>query len=269
MKFLIINADDVGFSGPINEAVKKGCQAGSITGVSVMACGAFFNEAVSMLKEIGKKETGVHLTLTGKCGKFAESYKDFALKYFMKKIDPGKVYAELSSQIRKVRDAGFDVTHLDSHEHVHMFPEILKLTIKLAEEYDIPYIRFPRESSRVMTKKFSVGDLARHISLAAFTSAGKKRIHTSSLKYNEHFLGHFHAGRIDEDSFRFMLDNLREGITELAVHPSVRSETFFRESPWYKNAEKEFDLLVKKDWKEELGSLGIRLVTHKKIVAEA
>ncbi|MGB3082949.1 MAG: ChbG/HpnK family deacetylase [Candidatus Omnitrophota bacterium] len=266
MKSLIINADDVGFSDAINEAAKECFLAGSITGVSLMTRGARFDEAASMLREIGKKDAGVHLTLTGPCGTFAESYRDLAMRYFLGKVDLDEIYAELSGQIKKVRDAGLEVTHLDGHEHVHMFPDILRLTIRLAKEYGVPYIRFPLEVSSIMMKSFSLKDLVRHFSLAAFIPVGKKCLQASGLKCNEYFFGHFHAGRIDSEVFRFMLDNLREGVTELAVHPSVRSESFYRESPWYKNTGEEFNALIEKGWKELLPALGILLVPHKKVI---
>lgn len=267
MRRLIINADDVGFSDAINEAARECYLKGSITGASIMACGPRFDEAADMLREIGREEVGVHLTLTG-MKRFAHDYKNFALKYFLKKINPEQVYTELSSQIKRVRDKGLDITHLDSHEHVHMFPGVLSIVIKLALEFDIPYIRLPLESLRVAVKSFSVKDAARHVSLAAFVSAGKKQIAKNNLRHNDHFLGHFHSGRVDHDIFRFMIDNLSEGVTELAVHPSTGSGSFYEEFPWYKHTKKEFELLTGKDWEGELANADIQLVTHKKI-AEA
>ena len=263
MKFLIINADDVGFSDAINAAVRECYISGAITGASIMACCPRFNEAVKILLEIGKEEVGVHLTLTG-MKKFAHNYKSFALKYSMGRIDLGKAYEELSGQVKKVRDKGLNITHIDSHEHIHMFPGVLNIAIKLALEFNIPYVRLPFESSRMMTKSFSVKDAVRHVSLAAFIPSGKRQISQIGLEHNDYFLGHFHAGRIDDDILRFMISNLREGVTELAVHPSAGSEAFYREFPWYKSTKKEFDFLVNKTWKEELAGSGVRLVTHKK-----
>jgi predicted glycoside hydrolase/deacetylase ChbG (UPF0249 family) len=282
MKSLIINADDVGFSSAINEAARICYQEGRITGVSVTACGTRFLEAAEMLRGIEKKDVGVHLTLTGdlspcaqdksgvstligRDGKFMNGYKSFASRYFLGKIDPAQVYLELSSQIKKVQDEGLTVTHLDSHEHVHMFPEILEATIKLAGEFNVPYIRLPLEPSRIMRKSFSVGDFMRHFSLVLFTPGGKKRVTQANIKYNRTFLGHFHAGRINYDVFCFLLDNLREGINELAVHPAVSSEDFSKKYPWYKNAEGEFSFLTKENWKKRIASSGIRLASHKDV----
>ncbi|MGB2629704.1 MAG: ChbG/HpnK family deacetylase [Candidatus Omnitrophota bacterium] len=280
MKSLIINADDVGFSGPINEAVKACCLDGRITGVSVMASGPCFKEAAEMLKEIGKKDVGVHLTLTGNSfpcagdrskvstlvgsdGKFPAGYKTFAFRYFLGKIGAREVRLELSAQIKRVLDEGLVVTHLDSHEHVHMFPEILDLTIRLSKEFGVPYIRFPRESPGIILKRFSVKDFARYASLAVFVSKGKGQITRAGVGRNDAFLGHFHAGRMDEGVFTFLLDRLSDGINEVAVHPSTSSGDFFRECPWYRNAEKEFDFLMNGRWKGRLEAEGIRLVSHK------
>jgi hypothetical protein len=109
-------------------------------------------------------------------------------------------------------------------------------------------------------------DLIRHFSLAAFIPQGKKCLKASGLKYNEYFFGHFHAGRITGEILRFMLNRLHEGVTELAVHPSVRSENFYKESPWYENTGEEFSVLIEKGWKELLPALGIQLVSHKEAI---
>ncbi|MFQ5952648.1 MAG: carbohydrate deacetylase [Candidatus Omnitrophota bacterium] len=283
-KQLIINADDAGFSDPINEAVKACYLGGKITGASLMACGDRFKEAASMLREIGKNDVGVHFTLTGKLspcvedksrvatlvnkdGRLAADYKIFALRYLLGRIDLDQVYLELKTQIKRVLDEGLAVTHFDSHENVHMFPDVFDVTKNLAEEFKVPYVRMPVEPSSIMLKGFSIKDFVRRSSLIAFASKNKKRIGDVSFMSNDIFLGHFHAGRMDYDIFFFMMNRLGEGISELAVHPSILSEDFFNKFPWYKNAEKEFDFLINEDWKGRLDALGVRLVTHREAVA--
>ncbi|MGD2278749.1 MAG: ChbG/HpnK family deacetylase [Candidatus Omnitrophota bacterium] len=285
MKSLIVNIDDVGLSGAINEAAKLCYKSGAITGVSVMACGSRFKEAADMLKEAGKKEVGAHLTLTGKItpcaerskvdsllaqgGAFANSYKDLAHKYFSRKLKHDQVYIELSSQVKKIRDAGLSVTHLDSHEHVHMLPMILELTMKLAKEFDVPYVRLPLEPSGLMLKRFTTKDFVRRASLALFTKGGKGRMEAEKIGHNDFFMGHFHAGRVDRDIFCHMLDSLREGVSEIALHPGVFSESFVNEYPWYRNAEKELDLLMDDDWRKRLDEMGVRFLTHGEAVSSS
>jgi len=280
MKFLIINADDCGFSDAVNEAVERCYRAGRITGVSIMAVGACFQQAAGMLKNIEKTDVGVHMTLTGrlspctedraridtllnKDGTFPADYKSLGLRCLLRKLRQGQVYLELREQIEKVLNEGLSVTHLDSHEHVHMFPEVFDATLKLASEFNIPYIRIPLENPAAITKSFAIKDLVRYGGLRVFASRGRKLIAGTSLKYNDVFCGHFHSHRIDDSILSAMIGNISEGVSELAVHPSVLSEDLVKRFPQYRNAHIELDAIMNGRWKERLGAEGITLVSHK------
>jgi len=283
MKFLIINADDCGFSDSLNEAVERCYRCGRITGVSVMAVGARFQQAAEMLRNIGRTDVGVHMTLTGslppctedrsridtilnKDGTFPADYKSFGLRYLLRKIRPGQVYLEFREQIEKVLKEGLSVTHLDSHEHVHMFPELFDVTLKLASEFKIPYIRIPLENPAAIKKSFAIKDLARYGGLRVFALRGRKLIAGTSLKYNDVFCGHFHSHRIDDGILSAMIGNISEGVSELAVHPSVLSGDLVKRFPQYRNAHIELDALINGRWKERLESERISLVSHKETV---
>jgi predicted glycoside hydrolase/deacetylase ChbG (UPF0249 family) len=283
MKSLIINADDVGLSDSINKAVERCYSSGVITGTSVIGCGRRVREAAGMLRDLGKTEVGAHLTLTGQfepCTKDASNIKTllfgkgvFHGDYgrFMRlcsagKIDIGQVYIELASQIKRIKGEGLEITHLDSHEHVHMFPEVLEVVMTLAEEFKIPYIRLPLEDPVVIKKQFKVRDLLRYGGLRMFALRAKKKLFRKNFDADGNFLGHFHSGRIDDDILFFMITHLREGVSELAVHPGVMSPELLEESPWHRNAQREMDALINGRWKTFADSEGVRLVTHKEAV---
>ena len=279
MKMLIVNADDVGLSGAVNEAVKRCYQAGVITGVSLMACGNKFTEGAEMLRGTGNRDAGAHLTLTGgftPCvkdtslvssllagkGVFTRDYKSFAASCLLGKINSAHLYAELKSQVERVKGEGFRITHLDSHEHVHMFPGVLKTVIALAQEMEVPYVRFPIESPVVIRERFSPKDLARHAALKLFSGAAEKALTRSGIRHNDLFWGHFHSGRIDDDILCFISENVRDGINELAVHPGILSPELLEEFPWYRNSERETEALIGGRWKGILTAGGGCLVSH-------
>lgn len=280
MKSLIINADDAGLSGSINEAVRACYRANVITGTSLMACGTKFAEAAGMLGRIGRPEVGVHLTLTGglppctqdrmrirsllrEGGRFPRDHRSFAALYFRRKIAPEHVRTELAEQIEKVKNGGLRVTHLDGHEHIHMFPDVLKVTLSLALEFGVPYVRLPRENARVLRWAFSIRDLIRYASLRSFTPGAVDQMSRAKIVHNDRFLGHFHAGRISDDILSSMMDGLGEGVTELAVHPAVMSRELLDESPWHRNAQRELDVLLSGNWRQRALIGGIRLISHR------
>jgi len=280
MRSLIVNADDLGLSEGINEAVKRCYLSGAITGVSVMACGRCFREGAAMLREIGKTEVGAHLTVTcgffpctedragiksllNTRGAFLSNYLEFMGRYFRKKIKMDEMYLELAGQIKKINEEGLTITHLDSHEHVHMFPGVLKITLRLAEEFGIPYIRVPLERSAVVRKKFRVKDLLRYAGLKMFASGAAAAVTASKIGHNDTFLGHFHSGRMDDDILIFMVENLTDGVNELALHPGVFSRGLLSDSSWHCNAPVELETLINGKWRHLAESKGIRFISHK------
>ena len=284
MKFLIVNMDDLGLAKAVNEAARKCCLNGSITGVSVISCAGEFREAVKMLHDIEKKEVGAHLTLTGgfsPCtedisriktllggnGKFVKDYLSLGTRYLTKLLNLKEVRIELSNQIRKLTEAGFEITHLDSHEHVHVLPGIMDVTIQLAGEFGIPYVRSPLESGAVMKREFRGKDLLRHVALKVFVQKVKGRIPAAHLRCNDVFFGHFHSGRINDKILSFLTGSLREGVNEVAVHPSLNSRELFEKHPWYKNGPVELDALLNGKWKDTISSEGVRMVPHSEIPA--
>ncbi|MFH1846668.1 MAG: ChbG/HpnK family deacetylase [Candidatus Omnitrophota bacterium] len=283
MRTLIINADDVGFSREINTAVKDCYEKDILTGVSIMACGEYFKEAADILRGINKLETGAHLTLTGKfcpCtkensavssilkseGTFEADYKGLFLRYYKKELELSQVKKEFSNQIENIQQEGFTITHLDTHEHIHLFPGIMKLLIVLAEEYKVPYIRIPLETRKIINIQFALKDLLRHTALKHFSVKAKKLIVNTKAVSNDVFWGHFHSGRMDDDILCYMMKNLTNGINELAVHPAVESADFTGKYPWYRNSGAELNALLNGKWQNFAAERKIRFVSHKQAV---
>jgi chitin disaccharide deacetylase len=278
-KYLIISADDMGASACINDAIIALFKASAITGTSLVANGPAFTESCRMLRDNGINEAGAHLTLTenyppvnpntrkikgfvNKKGYFPSGYMNLALKISSGKIGKQALYDELRLQVEKVKQEGFILTHIDSHEYVHMLPWLWQITLKLCEEFSIPYIRIPNEGMGVVEKDFQLRDIVRSRALWFFSKNAHKRIKDTGLVSSNAFLGHFHSGRLDSDILSFMAEHIKEGITELVVHPAFYSEDFLKDFPFYKNSPNEIKALMSDEWKGKLKSLGITLISH-------
>ncbi|MBF0217119.1 MAG: ChbG/HpnK family deacetylase [Candidatus Omnitrophica bacterium] len=281
MARLIINADDLGYSVEINDAVKKCFSLKKISGASLMPTGGAFLEAVAMLKSLGIKEIGVHLAITGglnpscpergavssvldKNGAFLSGYLCFAWKYLSGFSDKRHVYNEFKAQIDRVKAQGFSITHIDSHEHVHMLPGIFKIGLRLAKEYNIPYVRFPYEPSFVIFKNFGVKDILRHTVLKISCLLGLGVLKESGLGSHAGFLGHFHSGRIDRGVFEFLLGGVKDGVYEIAFHPAVVSDGFIAKYPQYANSGIELSVLEGLD-QSVLIEKGVKVVSHRDV----
>ncbi|MFR6110068.1 MAG: ChbG/HpnK family deacetylase [Dialister invisus] len=61
-------------------------------------------------------------------------------------INLDDVYREWDAQIRKVLDAGISITHIDGHQHLHMWNKFFPIALALGKKYKIPCMRVPDES---------------------------------------------------------------------------------------------------------------------------
>jgi chitin disaccharide deacetylase len=191
-----------------------------------------------------------------------------ALALSFGKVKKQALKEEISAQIDKLKKEGLVVTHLDSHEHVHLMPQVLDIALESCAEFSIPYIRFPRENLFVSRVSFKVKDLLRCMALRVFSVFARQTIMKFPLCHNSAFLGHFHSGRLNREILSFMADNIAEGTTELAVHPAVHSSDFLKDFPWYSNAAAEMDELMSEEWKKKLDSLNINPISHSEAVEQ-
>lgn len=173
-KKFILTADDFGVNNSINRGVLDGYNAGLITSASLCANGKEFDAAVNeILPECPHLSINAHLNISdGKalsdCEFIVDNKKKFNNTYLalcsMSANPKGilNIEKEFRKQIEKILELT-PVYAITSRRNVHSIPQIFKLTCKLAAEYNIPYIRLPREEILLSTQigkysktKFSV-----------------------------------------------------------------------------------------------------------------
>jgi predicted glycoside hydrolase/deacetylase ChbG (UPF0249 family) len=75
--------------------------------------------------------------------KFYSSLSAFAARAMLGGFDRDQLVAEVTAQIRKIQSAGLQVTHLDTHKHAHVFPEIFAALLRAARICGVRAIRNP------------------------------------------------------------------------------------------------------------------------------
>ncbi len=194
---VIINADDFGASVKVNQAIENCIINGDITSTTIMAGGKAFDDAVSKTCQYPQISFGVHLALD----EFASITRSMVLeKYglidengiFIKDAYKGiaiytdelleAIYSEWTAQIKKVRDAGVNISHVDSHHHCHTLPQLKKVLHKVMIDNNLHRVRIQHLKSFDMYMK--------HISGVATTgnykkedANGKKRSIFEMLKF--------------------------------------------------------------------------------------
>lgn len=281
MKQLIVSADDFGLTKSISEGAVKAYGDGIVTSLNLLPTGSAFEESLYLLKNIKLDEIGAHLSLTGtspvadpakvtslvtKEGFFPANYLYFFINMFMGKIKTDDIYLELRSQLDRLKRTNLPITTLNSHEHIHMMPFLLKIFIELAREYNIPFIRYPHGDRLV--SPFSSKKLFKMISLSYFGKRIERMMQESGIYAADNFLGLLDSGNLNEDLLIRLLYNLREGTTELVCHPGFLSPQVLDRCIFHLNCEGELAALTSRRVKRIIEDRGIRLVTYGEILSE-
>jgi hopanoid biosynthesis associated protein HpnK len=274
---LIVNADDFGMTEAVNRGIVESHDRGIVTSASLMATGAAFEHAVALAKTRPNLAVGVHLTLTeqrpltgsaavslvGPDGRFAPHLVQFAGRYVRGNVVLAQVRAELDAQIRKVRDAGVVVSHLDGHQHVHVLPGIAAIVADLAAVHGIRAVRYPTERVRTyMLRNLSnARRLVEQVVLGVVCSLSPLR----ALRRSDSFVGFYYGGRLDEDNLATVLRRLpSRGTVELMCHPGG-DDTRAAEGYWQYSWAAERAALTSPRIRALLTARGAQLVSYSDI----
>lgn len=192
----------------MTEGAIRAHRDGIVTACSIVANGAAFDDAVERLRDVPSLEAGVHLTLVEERSltgmRFPKSYAGFVLG----RKDYAAMERELRAQIERVLATGLRVTHLNGHQHLHMWPGVFAIVTRLANEYAIGYVRRVRDRG-------GRGGIVRRMSIAAlnvFGSGGST-------------IGIMEAGHLTADRILDLLQYI-EDVTELVTHPGVAVDAY-------------------------------------------
>lgn len=238
MRKLVVNADDLGADAARNEGILEAIEAGVVTSASVLANGPALGDALSRIRAVKKKDVsfGFHLNLSqgmplgeghrfivGPDGHFLG--KMAARELLMQQGNGNlekEVAREMETQFLRLRDAGLEIHHMDGHQHVHVFPAVTPLTLRLAERHGIRWVRLPEEPPPPSAGCLKREDTALDEEAKMFSGlAAKARVHfdKSRVMKTNAFRGLYLKGRLSVDLLEEVLENLPGGLTELMVHP--------------------------------------------------
>lgn len=240
MKNFILNADDFGLSEYHNNAILKGYEYGILTSASIMVNEekSFLN-AIEIIQKCPDLSIGIHLNimegkalthcplLADKNGNFNNSYLYLILNQRNKNVIK-QIEAEFREQIEKAIRCGIKIEHLDSHVHTHAIPELFKITLALAKEYNIPYVRTQMEKPYfVFPKCFSIKFLINLIKVALlnfFTAINRKNLAKYNLQTNDNIIGVCYTGMMDSKIISAGLKKYKNKTVEIVIHPCLYND---------------------------------------------
>jgi len=245
---LIVNADDFGLTAGVNRAILETHSAGVLSSATLMANGGAFEDAVTAARSAPNLSVGCHVVLvdgtpvsppdaidtllgirSAEPDKFYSSLSAFAARAMLGGFDRDQLVAEVTAQIRKIQSAGIQVTHLDTHKHAHVFPEILAALLRAARICGVRAIRNPFVPVKVMPAKLFKGkrDLWKRYTqvrmLHTFSGQFLQRTKRTGVLTPDGVVGVIETGSVDSSGYssllRQTLASLPEGTWELVCHP--------------------------------------------------
>jgi len=258
---LVVIADDFGCSSGVNDAVAEGHDRGIVTGTSVMAGGAAFDEAVRIAAARPGLSVGLHATfcdgvsvlkhssipgVVDAAGCLETSPAKAGIRYWRERrgLLP-QLALEAKAQFERAASAGLKLAHVDGHHHLHIHPLLFDLVCGEAARRGVGWIRIPS------------GDLrdGRVVEWAVFGFLGRRNRRAADrhgLASPDRVFGLSRTGRVDEAYLLSLLPRLAPGWNELFVHPDLGSE----------RGRAELDALTSPRVRARIADLGIALTAY-------
>lgn len=239
MPRLVINADDFGYTRGVNRAILECMRAGTVTSTTLMASSREFDDAVASATH-RDLNVGCHVMLvdgtpilpTGRLkhltndGTFISSATEFARVALTGGIAEEEIHAEATAQFKKLRAAGVEITHFDTHKHTHMFPAVFRPLLAAAKEMGVRAVRNPFEPFSIhwITSPELWMRGAQTTSMLHFRSSFLTAVAEAGLKTTDGTVGIAVTGRLDSAWLRRIVQGLPEGTWELVCHPGYLDE---------------------------------------------
>ncbi|MBF9017768.1 MULTISPECIES: carbohydrate deacetylase [unclassified Oceanispirochaeta] len=273
-KRICIHADDLGASENINRTIKEGIDQGIINKVSLMMNGSALEEAVSIVKE-SSINSALHLNfsegrplsspqdvplLINSEGQFKVGYASFWFSLSYNQMFKSQVLTEIKSQVKRYQEFFPGKIKLDSHQHFHMIPPLMKLLLDAHKDAPLwdsirttrePFFFLKNHPGSTVKNIFSA-NIIKWLLLRFFDSIVHSRVKKYGIETNDLFCGVLYSGNMKGDLYGSMAKKLNRNNTletaELLFHPGQASED--EESLW--SGQKQFyDFYISENRQEE------------------
>jgi len=231
-RVLIVNADDFGLSPGVNAGVVQAHEDGVLTSASLMIRSPAAMDAVALAADHPGLSLGLHVDLGEwvlRDGSWETVYEVVPMN------DQAKLQAEVWGQMEWFRQkTGRYPTHIDSHQHVHVWEPGVAVFTQLARQMSIPL---------------------RHC--------------TTGIRYCGDLYGHDSTGNLIADAITVdnlieIIASLQPGVTELACHPGVGGDSG---SPYDRERAEELKILCDPRVRDALEREGVTLRSFAEIAA--
>lgn len=252
-RLVIFHADDVGMCHGSNQAYFELYAAGILQTGSVMVPCPWSPELLQACQQNRSLDIGVHLTLTSEWAGYRWgpiSTHDPASGllddegYFWRRVEgvqghlqPAAAYQEMQAQIERVRRAGVDFTHLDTHMGAALLPGLVEQYAALGFAYGVPVLLPRRIDDYIRTLGLAGPDEATWLTFAdAVEARGMPLVDWFRITPAYHT---DENGEARMELYESILHDLPPGVTYFSLHPNAPGdiETIVPERAYWRTFE--------------------------------
>ena len=229
---VVVNADDFGETEPITAGIAACIEKGTVTSTTILANMPATKRALAWAAPRSydrRASFGVHLNLCegrpltpraqpgGRTGPLHRK-RIQGLRAFARRLDPADVEVELRAQISLVGDAGVEISHLDSHKHLHQLPGVGVVVARLAREFGLERVRCTLEGSAWRPGQSVMAGLSR---LARQGLAGRfaRDADAAGLRHPARTFDVSHLVQLGDETARLALLRRPGVVSEMFCHP--------------------------------------------------
>lgn len=250
-RVLIVNADDFGLSKGQNYGIVEACKHGIVTSTTALVNGAAIEHGAQLSRALPELAVGMHFVLTlgqplssmpsltrdGKLGKWIWEMAESDT------LPLEEIARELDCQYHRFVDLfGYEPTHLDSHHHVHMIPQIFPIVAAYAK-------------AKGVAMRIDRGLAALH------------QLDTDGIRSSDGFTSEFYGDAISEALFLETLEKSAargERSLEVMCHPAFVDNTIMGSAYCYPRLA-ELDVLTSASLKQAVSAKGYRPGTYRDV----
>lgn len=273
---LLVNADDFGRHVLIDQAVKRCVEEGCLRSATLMPGGKAFDDAVEVARCHPELGVGIHLTLVNgfpvceakdipslvtKEGVFFDNHVEF-VKHFLKgQIAMEDVRRELMAQAAKMEKTGLPLTHVDSHQHMHMLPGVIDISLDVAASLNLDAVRISR--TPLFTAFAGMGQLIGRLGLFTLSELSLRKAKRRHFRVPDHFEGIVAGEAVHEGHFLHILKDLRTGTTEVMMHPGTDNSRLIPACDWEHDFEAEMQAIVSPKVRRMIADKAVKVVNYR------
>ncbi len=262
-----------------------------------MATGGALSPAAQLAASLPKLSVGCHVVLVdgapvltqsrvpslapaNQGAEFIPTLGSFIKQVATGRLAPAELEAEATAQFQKLQAMGVNLTHFDSHKHTHLFPAVLRPTMRAARACGIRALRNPF----VPPHGLAFEDLRRrpHLwkrylqtrALRRFLPAFRDLVAEFGMTTTDGCIGVIETGFLDADLFaaviRALATELPEGTWELVCHPGYKdAELAGVRTRLRASREEERNVLTSSEARTLLDKHGIELISFRDLSGTA